>query len=391
LWQENRATRNNIFGLLLPQSVLPSISGPVLETTSFASVWGSAGGVLASYEPFDFGARKANVELARALHSKAEAASDVTQLDVESAAADAFLVLAAAKRSVTAAEANVSSLAVFARSVHVLVDNQLRPGADASRADAELAVARNQLIQAQEAEEISRAGLAEAIGAGGTSIEIAADSLKDPPRAVDLPPLKAETHPLAREGAAAVQAVEARERILDRSYVPRFQFQFALYGRGSGAAIDGSIDNSKGLVPDVSNWAAGVTITFPPLGIFSYRAQRRIESGNEGAERANYDQVIQHLNAEEMRARAAVEAALRIAGNIPVQLNAARETLTRARARYDAGLGTVVEVADAQHLQVQAEIDDAIAGINVWRAILGAARVRGDTGPFLRLIRQAVK
>src|SRR5213593_783026 len=28
VWQENRATTNNVFGLLLPQSVVPSISGP---------------------------------------------------------------------------------------------------------------------------------------------------------------------------------------------------------------------------------------------------------------------------------------------------------------------------------------------------------------------------
>src|SRR5436309_2210003 len=30
LWQENRATRNNVFGMLLPQSTIPPISGPVL-------------------------------------------------------------------------------------------------------------------------------------------------------------------------------------------------------------------------------------------------------------------------------------------------------------------------------------------------------------------------
>ena len=29
LWQSNRATANNIFGQLLPQSVIPSMSGPV--------------------------------------------------------------------------------------------------------------------------------------------------------------------------------------------------------------------------------------------------------------------------------------------------------------------------------------------------------------------------
>jgi outer membrane protein len=30
--QINRATRNNVFGLLLPQTVIPTISGPVLGT-----------------------------------------------------------------------------------------------------------------------------------------------------------------------------------------------------------------------------------------------------------------------------------------------------------------------------------------------------------------------
>jgi hypothetical protein len=49
LWQENRATSNNIFGLQLPQNIIPSISGPALGTKSFDSVWGSAGGLLFSW------------------------------------------------------------------------------------------------------------------------------------------------------------------------------------------------------------------------------------------------------------------------------------------------------------------------------------------------------
>ena len=46
LGQVNRATRNNVFGLLLPQSVIPSISGPVLNENNFGTVWGSALGAL---------------------------------------------------------------------------------------------------------------------------------------------------------------------------------------------------------------------------------------------------------------------------------------------------------------------------------------------------------
>jgi outer membrane protein TolC len=57
LWQSSRATANNIFGQVLPQGVIPAMSGPVLPSTSSQSVWGSATGALFSWEPFDFGLR----------------------------------------------------------------------------------------------------------------------------------------------------------------------------------------------------------------------------------------------------------------------------------------------------------------------------------------------
>ena len=51
LWQSNRGTANNIFGQVLPQSVIPAMSGPVLTSASSGSVWGSATGALFSWEP----------------------------------------------------------------------------------------------------------------------------------------------------------------------------------------------------------------------------------------------------------------------------------------------------------------------------------------------------
>src|SRR5438128_11236037 len=54
LGQVNRATHNNVFGLLLPQSVIPSMTGPVLGTNSLNSVWATAVGALVSWEPFGF-------------------------------------------------------------------------------------------------------------------------------------------------------------------------------------------------------------------------------------------------------------------------------------------------------------------------------------------------
>ncbi len=73
LAQANRATRNNVFGLLLPQSVIPSISGPVLGTNNLGTAWGSAIGALVTWEPFDFGLRRASMETAAAARAQSEA------------------------------------------------------------------------------------------------------------------------------------------------------------------------------------------------------------------------------------------------------------------------------------------------------------------------------
>src|SRR5436190_7120829 len=114
LWQENRATTNNVFGVLLPQTTIFSMTGPVLGTRSLDnSVWGSAGAVLLSWEAVDFGQRKAHVDTARAQTAVATNEAALTELDVSSAAADAFLTVLAAEESVRAVRANVDRLQIF--------------------------------------------------------------------------------------------------------------------------------------------------------------------------------------------------------------------------------------------------------------------------------------
>src|SRR5579864_375934 len=91
LWQSNRATTNNIFGQVLPQPVVPAMSGPVLSSTSVQSVWGSAAGAFFSWEPVDLGLRKAAVAGAEAAVTQARAGEVLTRLDVQSAVGSAFL------------------------------------------------------------------------------------------------------------------------------------------------------------------------------------------------------------------------------------------------------------------------------------------------------------
>lgn len=390
LWQENRASVNNIFGELLPQGVIPSLTGPVLGTKSFSSTFGSAGGALFSFEPFDFGLRKANVDVARDVTKQANAAVNVTRLDVTTAAADAFLALLAAQEAVRAAQANVFRAQVFADAVRTLVDNQLRAGADAARVDAELSAAKNQLNRAQQNAEISRATLAEALGIPGASVTIDPGPLLDLPVDVSVPAANFDTHPIVLLQKAAIETVKARERVLDHSYVPRFNLQSAFSARGTGAlnTSGGFRGGANGLLPNTPNFAIGMSVTFPAFDIFSIRARRRIETGNEAVEQARLDQTVQALKGQYARAQALSDGALRIARETPNQLAAAQRAEMLTVGRYKYGLATVTEVADAQRLLAQAEIDNAVARLNVWRALLVAARLQGDLKPFLLRVKK---
>jgi outer membrane protein len=386
LWQENRATTNNVFGLLLPQSIIPSISGPALGTKSYDSVWGSAAGVLLSWEAVDFGQRKASVDVARAQTSAAKAQTALTELDVASAAADAFLTVLAADEAVRAARANVDRLQVFANAVRTLTQNQLRPGADQSRAEAELAVARNQLSQAVQTADLARASLADAIGAPGSSPQLVAGPLMILPD-VTAGPIDVKSHPAAKADEARVESVRAVERGLDRAYYPTIALQSAFFGRGTGADVPGLPSSGNGVWPNVPNWAIGAQVKFPAFDLFTINARKRVEAQNELAETARYDQTIQSLTTQERKAQALLKAATEIARNTPVEREAATAGESQARARYQSGLANVTEVAEAQRLLAQAEADDAVARLGVWRALLAAAQARGDLTSFLDKVR----
>jgi len=389
LWQANRATRNNIFGLLLPQSVISPITGPVLPTTSNESVWGSAAGLLVSWEPFDFGRRSAIVSGARSGEDFANSELSVTRLDVSVAVTNAFLTVAAAEQRVSAAKANVDRRQVFANSVQVLVNNDLRAGADASRADAELARAEVLLIQAEQAEAVSRAVLAQVLGIPNIDVQIDPGSLLSIPPNPNAPSPSLTEHPVARSEEARVNQIKAQEHVLDRSYYPHFNLQSTIFGRGSGANADGTIETgTNGLGFDRSNWAVGLTVTFPLFDIFSIHAQKQVEAANERAERDLYDQTLDDLTGQLRQAQATTDGARRVAEKTPVELRAARDAEMQARARYETGLTNVVEVADAQALLAQAETDDALALLALWNDLALVAAAQGDLKPFLQLLQQ---
>ena len=388
LWQSNRATANNIFGQVFPQSVIPAMSGPVLPSASGQSVWGSAAGALLSWEPFDFGLREATVTGAEAVVTRARAGEALTRLDVQSAVGAAFLGILAAQRAVAATQADSERRDVLSRAVHALVDNQLRPGAEASRADAERAAAHIRLIQAQQTLTLAQMTISRVLGLTAGHITIDGASLLDQLPALDVNASAATTHPLAQIHQAAVDVARAQEEVLARSDLPRLYLQSSLFARGSGANPNGQLDGSlAGLGLDRANWAAGVQILFPNVFDFSsLRARKAAAAASERAEAALYDEALLTITSQQQAAAAMVQAARAVAANTPVQLAAAQQSEAQARARYQAGLTSITEVADAQSLLAQAEVQDQLARVDVWRALLAEAVAQGDLASFLTII-----
>jgi outer membrane protein TolC len=382
--QVNRATRNNVFGALLPQSTLPSISGPVIGSNNLGSVWGSAVGANVTWEPFDFGLRGANVAVANATRAQSEAALKRAQFDLLVTAADAYLTVVAAQETVRAAQAGVERAGTVLQIISAQVRAELRPGADQSRAEAEQAAARTQLIQAQQALDVARANLAQFTGGEPATTTLPAGSLLKLPPEAEAPAMTISSNPAVAEQRAVVEQAQAQLRTLERSYFPRFYLQGAAYARGSGAEIDGArLGGANGLAPNVQNYALGFSVTFPVFDLPAIRAREAAQSAVIRSQTAKSEQLAAELRAQWNRAVATINGARRIAANTPVQLTSARAAVQQATARYQSGLGNITEVADAQRLLTQTEIDDSLARLGVWRGLLAIAAVGGDLQPFL--------
>jgi outer membrane protein TolC len=332
------------------------------------------------------------VEVAHQSSEAAKEATVLTRLEVSANAGSAFFDLAAAERLVVVAQANVQRYESFDKAVHVLVDNTLRPGADASQADAQLALARNQLIQIQTQVALRRSALAEYLQTTEANTAIDASKVLAELPLSDLQPAGATNHPAVLEEHALSLQQEAQKRFLDRSYVPVFSTSGMVFGRGAGTNASGTFPGgSAGLAPDVLNWGVGIQVSFAAFDYFNIRDRRRVQEANVLAEHARYDQSVSDVNTALERAQTTLAGARQLAANTPIELSASQASEQQQQVRYRSGLATVVDVAAAEGVLAQAEGDDGIARLGVWRAELGVAAAQGDLQPFLQLLQSQAK
>jgi outer membrane protein TolC len=267
-------------------------------------------------------------------------------------------------------------------STDALVTQQLRPGADLSRARAELADAERDEANAERQRAIAEAQLAEALGS--TTPVAASDTA-----VAAATPLRASSadHPLIAEAKdAEVAAIRDRD-VAALGWWPRLDVVGALWARGSGIAVNGVVAPSMhdGLNPAAPNWALGLSVSWPLLGFPAISAESRRTDAAVAMANASERAVENAVSSARLAADADAAGAAVVAQRARVALDAARIALDQAAARYDAGLSSVADVADAQRLLARAEAADAVAGIESLSAQLGVARAGGNLQALLAL------
>ena len=370
--------------LTVPAVDLPRIGGTASETADsarwrpYASTLVGAG---ANQELFDFGRIAAAAASADARVTVAGHDADAVALDLTLNVEEAFFAVHAAKAIFRASEDAFERALVHRDFARAGVKSGLRSPIELTRAEADLSRFDTGRIRARGGVSAAQAVLAAAVGWP----EVALDAADAPPVASDLPALTTalqlagQRDPRLQEAIAQLRAQEAETRAVGALTRPDLRLSATITGRAGGAApTTGGAVSGDGYLPSVPNWDAAVMLTWP-LFEPTVDARQRASRAAEEVQRANIDLARQEVTSAVERAYVDVAVARDALPSLEHELEAARANYAQADARFKAGLGTSVELADAEALRFDAEIRQALGIFELakTRATFGRAIAEG--------------
>jgi outer membrane protein len=388
-YQELFASHNKLSQVFFGSPVFPAISGPSTGTSTLSSYLFSAGGASLDWAPLDFGLHKARIQLAKRLAAQTKSTYSATELDVGLTAANAFLDSVIAVQQVKAAEQNVRSFEQFSTIVGAQVKASLKPGADESLALAQLANARNDLIRAEMSRDLAFANLANAMGLGGRMVDIDATGIADKTEQAQIQKSTPvfEQVPILQAANATVLSAVAQRKVLDKEYYPVFHLLggFNLRSSALSPTVAGERQNTNlaGAFPVIPNYQIALIVNWNFLDIFRLHQEKKVQQERIYQQQQESNLVLQNLRTQDLQSRTRVKAAIALAENMPIQVQASEVATHQAEARYRTGLGSVAQVAQANEVLAQSRVQDAIAKVGVWRAMLSVASAHGDLHPLL--------
>jgi outer membrane protein len=327
------------------------LAAGALTTSSLYSRFAS--GIALNQLVTDFGRTSSltkSAELRReAQGSTGQAVREQVLLDVE----QAYYQALGGNAALRAAQAAVNNRNVTLRQIRALQESAMRSTLDVSFAEVALSQAQLEVYQAENIATEAQANLAAALGLDRAETF----TLADEPM-----PATLESNPAARIQEALQQRPELKALSLTRDAAHSFADAEARLKLPTvsllGAA--GAIPAGDPRLPD-SYSAAGVNVNIPILngGLFSARraeAEQRAAAADSDV-RSLAVQIAREVRVAWLEANTAARR-MDVTSRLVAQ---ATEALRLAQTRYDAGLGSIVELSQAQLNQTSAEIQNATA------------------------------
>ena len=368
--------------LNVPETDLPRIGG----TTSVGSArWSPSPSTLVALtvdqEVYDFGRIAARAAVTDALAEVARANAETALLEVQLAVEEAFHGVLTAKEILKATEDAYKRAAAHRDYAQAGTRSGLRPPIELTRAQADVAQLEVRRVRAQTGLEAARAALAAAIGSDSLQVDAQPLSAKEQSTPVFEEALRLASvrNPLIAAAWARIRAQENTTRAVLRELAPNVFASGTLSGRAGGAAPStmGTGPYGDGWLPDVANWHLGLVLEW---NIFdaAVLARRSAARAREEVARADLDVARTSVTLLVERAHLDLQAAKRALPGLDEAVRAAQANQAQADARFRAGLGTTVELADAEALLTNAQLERAIGEFVVARARAQLGRVIGE-------------
>jgi outer membrane protein TolC len=380
-YQLDYATYNNITGMVYPQYIMP-ISGPPSKSNIYSGVPGSAVALNLQWEPFTFGQRQSEVDLAKSKAQTGKADENLTVFRQQLFVISAWLDYLLTADLVKVYQVNIDREAYDLKQSQSVVSSGLRPGTDSSTFHAELAKAKIQLLAFERRRDSSLSILKELAG-GQLPANPVIDSSLFQYLPVNSLTKEAVEHPEISLQKSNVKADELTLKTYKSTLLPKLTLWGTTYARGSGVGADGTVNGSDGWQFERYNYGFGAQISFPFLEIFRQKPLFKQQQLNIEASREQLNQVQLQLNTQQEIADSALNKAIEAAKLSPEELRAARYSYDAIMSRYQSGLISYYDVIQSLQLLYQAEASVKIAYWAAWKSLLNKAAYTGSLDIFL--------
>lgn len=321
---------------------------------------------------FDFGRTRGLIAERDAQADAESARLELVKLDLAYGVARAYFALLAAKQTVRVYESAVAKRSEHLREAQVKASAGLRADIDTVTADAELARAKLALVGAQNDQQTAKAQLDYALGFGEDApdyriADVPADAAA--PDALGASVERAMRHRpdlamLVDEArAAGAQVDEFRS-----DYLPRF-------GAVAGVNARGQENEPAG------NYYAGVVVSWPIFNGFATDHEVAQAKLHQDAISHSIDDLRQRISVQVKRDWLDWHAAIDRVAKSEKAVDAARLQLDLADKRYANGLGSIIELTDAERQDTQAEADLIRARVDLSLARAALDRSTGVGAP----------